>query len=102
MSIDEIIQLITAERDRLNMALAALQGTQRPKRRGRPPKNPLAAAPARIQKQGRPRFTKAQREAQAERMRQYWAKRRKQEAKTKKGTKKRTKPAKPSVEASAA
>ena len=88
MTTDEILQLLIAERERLSLAISALQGLTAPKRRGRPPKNSLAAAPARRQKkQGRPRFTKAQRQAQAERMRQYWANRRKQDAKSKKRAK---------------
>ncbi len=96
MSTDEILQLLTAERDKLNLAIAALQGLTAQKRRGRPPRNPLAAvsapaAPAR--KRGRPKLSQAQRDAQAERMRQYWANRRKQEAKTRKPGKKRSKPA---------
>jgi hypothetical protein len=51
-----------------------------PKRRGRPPKNPLAAlaTPAPAKKKGRRTFTAAQRKAQAAKMKAYWAKRKKE------------------------
>jgi hypothetical protein len=76
MSIDEIVALLIQERDRLNAAIAALQGPL--KRRGRPPRNaaapatvaPTASAPA---SKKRIKRTVAQRKAQAERMKQYWA-----------------------------
>jgi hypothetical protein len=82
MPIDHIIGLLIEERDKLNRAIEALQGT---KRRGRPRKNPVAgsvptAAPA---KRKRRKFTVAQREAAAERMRQRWAAKRKAGAKGK-------------------
>jgi hypothetical protein len=79
MPTDHIVALLIAERDKLNRAIEALQG---PKRRGRPPKNPLAAAVAPAAPTNpakRPRRTAAQRKAQAERMKAYWAKRKKQE-----------------------
>lgn len=81
MTTDEILQLLIAERDRLNAAITALQGPLARRRRGRPPKQATVASTpekASARKRGRRKFTKAQREAQAERMRQYWAKRRKQ------------------------
>ncbi|MFN0170256.1 MAG: hypothetical protein ACKV22_27880 [Bryobacteraceae bacterium] len=105
MSIDEILQLLTTERDKLNLAIGALQGLTAQKRRGRPPRNPLASAstPARpASKRRRPKLTEAQRQAQSERMRLYWANRKKQEGKARKGVKKRAKRAKPAAEASAA
>ncbi len=88
--ITDIVAALTAERDKLNQAIALLT----PKRRGRPPKNPLAAliAPA-VQpkaKRARPKRTKAQREAHAERMRQYWAARKKRGVKEGKGEKVKT------------
>jgi hypothetical protein len=39
MLVDQIVALLTAERDKLNRAIEALQGSA--KRRGRPPKNQL-------------------------------------------------------------
>jgi hypothetical protein len=87
MPTEHILALLIAERDKLNRAIEALQGPT--KRRGRPPKNPLAAAmnesatvaPATAQRK-RPHFTPAQRAAAAERMRQRWAAKRKAEGKT--------------------
>jgi hypothetical protein len=81
MQTEQILALLIAERDKLNRAIEALQGPT--KRRGRPPKDPLAAtatspAPA---KKKRPQFTAARREAAAERMRQRWAAKKKAESK---------------------
>jgi hypothetical protein len=82
--ITDIVAALTAERDKLNQAIAILQGSGAPKRRGRPPKNPLAPllAPAAQPKarRARPMRTKAQRQAQAEMMRKYWAARKKRGA----------------------
>jgi len=80
MPTENIVALLLAERDRLNRAIEALQGPT--KRRGRPPKNVAAAslspaAPAAPAQ--RKRRTAAQRKAQAEKMRAYWAQRRKQQ-----------------------
>ena len=82
MPIDQILYLLIAERDKLNRAIEALQGSA--KRRGRPPKNPLmvaspavASAPTRKRR----RQSAAQRKAQAERMKAYWAAKRKKQAK---------------------
>lgn len=82
MPTDQIIAMLIAERDRLNRAIEALQG---PKRRGRPPKNPLAIAANWVQpakKRGRPPLTEEQKAAQAERMKAYWKKRRAAEKKS--------------------
>jgi hypothetical protein len=80
MAAEHILALLIQERDKLNRAIEALQGARR---RGRPPKaaasavsRPSEAVPAKR----RPR-TPAQRKAQAKRMREYWAKRKKQEGK---------------------
>jgi hypothetical protein len=76
MPTEHIIALLIQERDTLNQAIAALQGS--PKRRGRPPKNrevELPAAPRKTVKQ-------IQRDKkQSARMKKYWAKRKKDEAK---------------------
>jgi hypothetical protein len=93
MATEHIVALLTAERDKLNKAIEALGGTA--KRRGRPPRNPLAiAASAHVpvhaapipahappKKKGRT-FTAAQRRAAAERMRQRWAAKKKAEPKS--------------------
>jgi len=79
MPTEHIIALLTAERDKLTKAIEALSGPA--KRRGRPPKNPLAiaaSAPAPLKAAAAPKkkgrtFTAAQRKAAAERMRQRWA-----------------------------
>jgi hypothetical protein len=90
MAIDNIVALLLAERDRLNRAIEALQGST--KRRGRPPGSgskaaavvtashagpAKAAAPARKQRNLSP----AQRKAASERMKAYWAAKRKQKGK---------------------
>ena len=82
MPTEHILALLIAERDKLNRAIEALQGSV--KRRGRPPKNPLmiaAAAVAPAPKRKRRRQSAAQRRAQAERMKAYWAAKRKKQAK---------------------
>jgi hypothetical protein len=77
MPTEQILALLIAERDKLNRAIEALQGPT--KRRGRPPKNPLPvtvpnkAEPAQATKKPRRRFAAAQRKQQAERMKAYWA-----------------------------
>jgi hypothetical protein len=73
MPTEQILTLLIAERDKLNRAIEALQGPT--KRRGRPPKNPLAnAASAPVPaKRKRRKFTAAQRKAQAARMKAFWA-----------------------------
>jgi len=69
MPTENIVELMIAERDRLNRAIEALQGQGN--RRGRP------AGPAGARR-GR---TAAQNKAQSERMKAYWAKRRREQAK---------------------
>jgi hypothetical protein len=74
MPTEHIISLLIAERDKLNRAIEALQGSA--KRRGRPPKNQSAAtavAPSRKRRGA----TAASRKAQSERMKAYWAAKRK-------------------------
>jgi hypothetical protein len=81
MPTEQILGILIAERDKLNRAIEALQGPT--KRRGRPPKVaaeiPAAAAPAAPQRQRKER-TAAQRKAQSDKMKKYWAQRRKQKA----------------------
>ena len=73
MPVDQILTLLIAERDKLNRAIEALQGSA--KRLGRPPKDtPKAAAPV---AKKRKRQSAARRKAQAERMKAYWAAKRK-------------------------
>jgi len=77
MPIEQIVQLLTAERDRLDRAIRALQGAG--KRRGGPATRPAAAPVAKKRRRGR--MSAAARKAQAERMRAYWAAKRKQKTK---------------------
>jgi hypothetical protein len=82
MSTEHIIALLVSERDKLNRAIEAL-GTP-VKRRGRPPKNPLIAmteAAKTAAPKKRRGLSPAKRKAQSERMKAYWAKRKKQAAK---------------------
>jgi hypothetical protein len=81
MPTEQIIALLVAERDKLNRAIEALQGPI--KRRGRPPKNSSAAtaAPAAPAKKRRGGMSAAARKAQSQRMKAYWAAKRKTEGK---------------------
>jgi hypothetical protein len=81
MNIEHILALLISERDKLNRAIEALGVPA--KRRGRPPKNPFAAAvPAQAKTTSKRRgLSPAKRKAQSERMKAYWAKRKKQTAK---------------------
>jgi len=78
MPTEHIVALLIAERDKLNRAIEALQGPA--KRRGRPRKTSLMAlatpAEAPVTKK-RKRQSAARRKAQAERMKAYWAAKRK-------------------------
>lgn len=74
-----VLTILIAERDRLNQAIAVLQGgtaAATPKRRGRPPgsKNKTTAT---AKKRGK--MSDAARKAASARMKKYWAQRRKQE-----------------------
>lgn len=88
MPIDHILALLIAERDKLNRAIEALQ--EPTKRRGRPPKNPLANVPAWVtgqpdkpeRKKHTRSFSLAQRRQQALRMKKYWAAKKKAAARS--------------------
>lgn len=71
MPSDHILELLIAERDKLNRAIDALQGPTR--RMVRPPKTQSANAASASAKNGRV-WTAAAREEQAERMRARWRK----------------------------
>jgi hypothetical protein len=75
MPIQEILQLLITERDRLNKAIEALQGSA--PRRGRPSTSSAPPAAEGHARRGRT-FTPAQKKKQAERMKAYWAARRKE------------------------
>lgn len=78
MNTEQILALLISERDKLNRAIEALGVPL--KRRGRPPKNPLAAVLAAPVETASKRngLSPAKRKAQSERMKAYWAKRKKQ------------------------
>ena len=84
MATEQIVSLLIAERDRLSRAIEALQGPAR--RRGRPPasasvaKAASAPAVAATRRKRRP-MSPAERKAQSERMKAFWAARRKQKSK---------------------
>jgi hypothetical protein len=73
MPVDQILNLLITERDKLNRAIEALQGSA--KRRDRPPK--ATAATPEVSAPKRKRQSAARRKAQAERMKAYWAAKRK-------------------------
>jgi hypothetical protein len=75
MPSEHIIALLIAERDKLNRAIEALQGSA--KRRGRPPKAAATHAATEVSVPKRKRWSAAQRKAQAERVKAYWAVKRK-------------------------
>ncbi len=80
MPTDHILTLLISERDKLNRAIEALQGTSRS---GRPRNNAMPSidpAPTATHAPKRHRWTAAQRRAAAERAKAVWVKRRRKEA----------------------
>ena len=75
---EQIVSLLIAERDRLDRAIEALQGPVA--HRGRPPKNPFLIGGTAMTGGSHARSA-AQRKAQSEKMKAYWAKRRKESPK---------------------
>jgi hypothetical protein len=76
MATEHIVSLLLAERDRLTRAIEALQGPE--KRRGRPPAAAPAASPAKAKPaRKRRKLTAAEKKAASERMKAFWAARRK-------------------------
>lgn len=76
MDTQAIIAALDAEIARLQHVRAILKGQTGVKRRGRPPKNPPPLGhdgPFPMVKKGRRTFTATQRKQQAQRMRKYWA-----------------------------
>jgi hypothetical protein len=74
MPTEHIVTLLIQERDRLNMAIDALQGSAT--RRALPAKHSNsqhAAIASSVPARKKRTFTAAQRKQQAERMRKYWA-----------------------------
>jgi len=79
MPIDHIVSMLVAERDRLNRAIEALQGGNR--RVARPAQTSHRAAPAAAAGRRRKPMSAAQKKAHSERMKAFWAERRKKEKK---------------------
>ena len=75
MPTDHTVALLIAERDKLNRAIETLQGSA--KRKGRPPKAVATPAVPVVSAPKRKRQSAARRKAQAERMKAYWAAKRK-------------------------
>jgi hypothetical protein len=71
----DILAMLIEERDRLNLAIAALQRGVR--RRGRPPGSGKSAASKPAKRPGRKKMSAAARKAVSERMKKYWAGRKK-------------------------
>lgn len=92
-TIDNVVSLLVSERDRLNQAIQILSGDSLPKRRGRPPKTASAIpehvteavsdgdASGDVAPRKKRRFTPAQRRAFGDRMKKYWAAKKRAEAK---------------------
>lgn len=87
MDILKMLSELRAERERLSEAILVMErlAVGQPRGRGRPRKDAIAEAtptpvPAK-KKRGRTSMSEEQRAAQAARMKEYWSKRRKAEAK---------------------
>jgi len=79
---EQILQLLIAERDKLNAAIEVLQGGTTTKRRGRPPGSGVrqveaVAGPVAQAIRKKRNFSPAQREAARKRMKAYWLKKKK-------------------------
>ena len=81
MATEHILTLLIAERDKLNKAIDALGGTTKPV--SQPTKSSVAPAPAAVvaPKRKRKALTASQKKAHSERMKAFWAARRKKQAK---------------------
>jgi hypothetical protein len=81
----DVLEILIAERDRINRAIAVLQEESAsaggPRRPGRPKGSGKKAA----KKRGRRTFSEEARRAQSEKMKAYWAARRKAKEKAAKG-----------------
>jgi hypothetical protein len=87
MATEHILSLLIAERDKLSKAIEALGGTSKPASSPKPVSSPKAvevsapaAAPA-AKRRSRKALTPAQKKAHSERMKAYWAARRKKQSK---------------------
>lgn len=81
MQTEQIVALLIAERDRLNSAIQALRGTAKHRGRPREASNAGASAAKAPARKKRNRMSAAARKAQSERMRAFWAAKRKEKSK---------------------
>jgi hypothetical protein len=81
MQTEQIVALLVAERDRLNRAIQALQGGSARGTATHHVPAKAAAAPAAKKAKKRAGMSAAARKAQSERMRAFWAAKRKQKSK---------------------
>ena len=77
MATEHILSLLIAEREKLNKAIDALGGASKPVAAPKPAEAPAAAPKKRTRKA----LTAAQKKAHSERMKAFWAARRKKLAK---------------------
>ena len=73
----DVLQILTAERDRINRAIAVLQEGSASEPARRPVGRPKGSGKKAAKKRGRRTFTDEARRAQSEKMKAYWAARRK-------------------------
>ena len=76
----DVLEILIAERDRINRAIAVLQGDAAEPAK-RPVGRPKGSGKKAAKKRGRRTFTAEARKAQSEKMKAYWAARRKAKAK---------------------
>ncbi len=86
----DVLQILIAERDRINRAIAVLQeGTASPAPTPEPTRRPVGrpkgSGKKAATKRGRRTFTDEARQAQSEKMKAYWAARRKAKEKAARG-----------------
>jgi len=79
----DALEILIAERDRLNRAIAILQDEPAAPSRGRKPGRPPGSTNKKNAKKGRKAMSPAAKKAVSERMKKYWAARRKGKGKTK-------------------
>lgn len=75
----DVLEILIAERDRINRAIAVLQegSAPSPEPARRPVGRPKGSGKKAAKKRGRRTFTEEARRAQSEKMKAYWAARRK-------------------------
>jgi hypothetical protein len=81
MATEHILSLLIAERDKLTKAIEALSGTARPASSVAKVSGAATPAAAPAKKRKRKPLTPAQKKAHSERMKAFWAARRKKQAK---------------------